>query len=154
VKVIGIDYGKKGALATYSDEGDLIVRDLAHYYHESDGMIDVHQLSIDLYSWSERVVVYLEDFLVRYKSAPHIKSLRNHERVRVAAELADAEVVLVQAQEWKRALGLYGAKSKEASMELARKVFKGETFDRHDQAEAALIAHYGMMREDEEEVSA
>lgn len=151
MRVAGIDYGKKGAVAILDTDGDgpPAILQLIDFYDDFDGLIDVMKFRKMLV---ERRVhrVYLEDFLVRYKSAPHILSLRNHERIRVACQLAlgPHHVEVIQAQTWKRRLGLYGKKDKAASIELAVEVF-GVTFKRDDEAEAALIAHFGAMEEGE-----
>lgn len=152
--MIGVDYGKGGAMALLvrarkTKRTPLGVRvsrvsDLAQFYRDEDGFIDTALVEQRMAYWCRSVkhwpIVAIEDFLVRFKTKAHIKSLRNHERLVLAAEREGLGPRIIPATKWKRWAKLIG-KPKEASIEAAEKLL-GFCAERHDQADAALIGAY------------
>jgi hypothetical protein len=149
---LGIDPGREGAVGWIKEDEQrtIVASGVKILPYDQWGWVDVGRLVHVLSNFGSHrgpvVRVVLEEFVSKYGTAPHHLASQSYGRITALLDHLGFRWRAIQPSSWKAALGLTGA-GKDGSMELAGRLlgkYLSRPLDRHDEAEALLLAWLAM----------
>jgi hypothetical protein len=138
----GVDPGSQGALAYINAAGDLL--DVIDLPLSADRSIDVQALS-GLFTDEMFVCVEKVSFDPKWSRSSIWKLCENFASIKTVVRLSGAKLILPTPQTWKGRILKGTKRDKVASVTYAKDRYPGFDLDRHDRAEAVLLAEYARL---------